>query len=113
MKSTKYLASFFCTLLCTSISISVAFASNTTEGKPINKHILLGIDLLTPRVIVVPYAGKTIETTAKLIGTNFNNGDVTNSAKVNSTVNANTDAKIVACQPPACTPFTIIKTKSL
>lgn len=109
MKSTNYVARFFYTLLCTCIGISVAFASNTSE----NKHILSGIDFLIPRMIVAPYAGKTIETTAKLIVANLNYSNITNSTKVNSIVNANTGIKTVACQAPACTPVTITKTKSL
>lgn len=113
MKSTNYLARFFCTLLCTCIGISVATASNTAENKALKEKIISGIDLVAPHKIVVPYAGKTIETTAKLIVANLNNGDVANSTKVNSIVNANTGTKIVACQAPACTPVTITKTKSL
>ncbi|MFD2519507.1 hypothetical protein [Emticicia soli] len=113
MKSTNYLARFFCTLLCTFIGISVATASNTAPKKTLKEKMLSDIDFVAPHKIVVPYAGKTIETTAKLIVANLNYSNITNSTKVNSIVNANTGIKTVACQAPACTPVTITKTKSL
>jgi len=113
MKSTNYLARFFYTLLCTCIGISVAIASNTAQKKTLKQKMLSGIDFVAPHTIVVPYAGKTIESTAKLIVANLTNSNIANSTKVNSTANAKTGIKTVACQAPACTPVTITKTKSL
>lgn len=119
MKSTNYLARFFCTLLCTFIGISAALASNTTQDNPLKQNKLSGIYFLIPRMMVVPYAGKTIETTAKRIVANLSIRETSNSTKATNTNNINndggmtTEAKSIACQAPACTPVTVIKTKSL